>query len=352
MNDALKRLGGRGRLLLTIPVWVVLGTLPLWLLQGEFGQSIMVRVFVLAGLAFAFNIIGGFGGQLSLGNGAFFGLGAYTSALLLIHFNLTPWVGMFGGGIIATILAVGIGFPTFRLRGIYFALATFAVTLILEILTRHFGSLTGGDVGLSVPLKGNAPGYMQFDNTLPYYLLGLGLVIVCFVVNRAVLRSKFGYCLLSIKYDQAAASTLGVNALKMKLLAFVLSGFLSGMIGGFYVQYYLFIDPATGFGMNLSVQIVLLTVAGGLGSVWGPLLGAAFLIPVGEASKELLSEYGAGIDKIIYAVILIAFVILLPRGLVSVPKLISGAVSRRRTGNGRPQSAAPSVAEQEEVRET
>lgn len=324
------------RIWFTILIWVALASLPFWLLKQDFLQGIAIRVFILAGLAYALNIVGGMGGQLSLGNAAFFGLGAYTSALLFINYEISPWAGMIVGGIVAAVFAVLIGYPCFRLRGIYFSLATFVFSLIMEAIFRHFGNITGGDVGLSIPLKGNAPLYFQFANSLPYYFIGLGLLLITFLINLAVTRSKFGYLLLAIRYDQDAAATLGVDATKVKLLAFVLNGVLSAMVGTFYVQYMLFIDPASAFGMMVSVQIILVMIAGGMGSLWGPLLGAAFLIPLGELTNEFLGGSGAGIDKIIFATILIAFVILLPKGLISIPVVINHlrAVSGSAGGGG------------------
>lgn len=309
--------------------WLALISLPFWLFSGNFYLGIAIRVFTFASLAYAWNIISGLGGQLSLGNAAFFGIGAYTTALLSINFGVNPWVGMIIGAVLAAIVSVMLGLPCFRLTGIYFALATFAFSLILETVFRHFINITGGDVGLSIPLKGNEPSLFQFSSSLPYYFIGLALLFVFYLINVLVLRSKLGFYLSAIKSDQIAAETLGIDSVKVKLYAFIINAFLTAIIGTFYLQYTLFIDPNSAFGMLLSVQIILVTICGGIGTLWGPILGAAFLIPLGEITNESLTHFGSGFDKIIYSVVLIIFIMLLPKGLVSIPDKI-----RIRFGNG------------------
>lgn len=174
---------------LPVILLILVASLPFWFIQSFFMLDVVTLTLIFMGAAIAWNIISGFGGQLSFGHSVFFGVGAYTTALLFIRTGVSPWIGLIAGGVLAAVFAALIGYPAFRLRGIYFTLVTFTVTLIFEILARHFEDLTGGDVGLSVPLRGNSLAAFQFENKLWYYYIALALVAVYFVVSRLVYRS-------------------------------------------------------------------------------------------------------------------------------------------------------------------
>jgi branched-chain amino acid transport system permease protein len=299
-----------------------MASLPFWTLGTVYSQGVVIRALIYVGLAQSWNIIAGLGGQLSLGHACFLGIGAYTSGLLFENFGLTPWIGALAGIGAAMLLSFLIGYPCFRLTGIYFALASFTVSLILEILARHFDKLTGGDVGLSIRLLGDAPGQFQFSDPRYYYFIGLAIVSLYFFITQGILRSRFGYYLKAIRDDQGAAESMGVDSARVKLVAFAISAFMAALVGTFYIQYNLFIDPAAAFGMHQSVQILLASIAGGIGSLWGPVIGGLFIIPVGEITNALFGKGTPGIDVLIYGAILAIIILYIPKGLVSLPGLL------------------------------
>jgi branched-chain amino acid transport system permease protein len=300
---------------------IIMGSLPFWALNTVYSQGVLIRALIYVGLAQSWNIITGLGGQLSFGHACFLGIGGYTSGLLFENFGLTPWIGVFVGIGAAVLFSFLIGYPCFRLTGIYFALASFTVSLILEVLARHFDKLTGGDVGLSIRLLGDAPAYFQFSNPKYYYIIGLAIVSFYFLITRWIMDSRFGYYLKAIRDDQGAAECMGVDSARVKLIAFAISAFMAALVGTFYVQYNLFIDPAAAFGMNQSVQILLVSIAGGIGTLWGPIVGGLFIIPVGEITNALFGKGIPGIDVLVFGAILLVIILYIPRGLISLPSL-------------------------------
>ncbi len=311
---------------LPVILLILVASLPFWFIQSFFMLDVVTLTLIFMGAAIAWNIISGFGGQLSFGHSVFFGVGAYTTALLFIRVGVSPWIGLVAGGVVAAVFAALIGYPAFRLRGIYFTLVTFTVTLIFEILARHFGGLTGGDVGLSVPLRGNSLAAFQFENKLWYYYIALALVAVYFVVSHVVYRSRLGFFLRSIRDDEDAAQASGVNVLRAKMVAFMLSAFLTGIVGTLYLQFVFFIDPHTAFGLEIAVLIALPAIAGGLGTVWGPVIGAAVLIPLQQGLNSSLSGFPPGMSLMIYAAVIIAIMLLDPRGMYSLGERMTGRV--------------------------
>lgn len=300
-------------------IWLVVGllaiSLPFWLLSSQFAIGIAIRVLVFACLSLGWNLIGGFGGQVSFGNVMFFGLGAYVPTLLLINFNLSPWIGMIAAIALSCVTALIVGLPCFRLRGHYFSLATFACSLILQVSFTYFDKLTGGDVGIYPPLLGDRPDYFEFTYLSVYYYVGLAMVVLSLLLSWAFLRSRYGVYLMALRDSHEAAESLGVNTTWVKMAAFLLGAVMSTYAGTLYVQFTYFIDPATGFGLAYSLQIALLAIVGGLTVVWGPLLGAVVLIPVAEYLNATVGARYAGLQLLIYAAVLILCIILLPRGI-------------------------------------
>jgi branched-chain amino acid transport system permease protein len=308
--------------LLALAAATVLGPL---LFGGVAPLNMLVLVLLYAGLAQAWNLLGGYAGQVSLGNAAFFGIGAYTSTYLLLERTISPWLGLVAGAVLAAIFAVIIGYPVFRLGGHYFAIATIALAEIMLILFSNWGAV-GGSVGLSVPFirgEDRRPAdswlYMQFNQMREGYLI-IALVLATLVTLIVVLveRSKIGYYLRAIKNDQEAARTLGVNVLKYKLIALVLSASLTAMLGTFYAQYLLFIDPETTMRLELSVLIALVAILGGVGTVAGPLLGAAVLIPLSELTRSTLGGSGTTLDLVLYGGLIILVSVIQPNGLIAL----------------------------------
>ena len=304
--------------------------------RSESWINLGVLVLLYAALAQAWNILGGFAGQVSLGNAAFFGIGAYTSTVLLDRWNVSPWLGMVAGMLLATACAIIVGYPVFRLGGHYFAIATIALSEIALVLFSNW-EFVGGAVGLSIPfVRGedrrptDSWAYLQFNESrLPYLLIALALAGLVTGAAVAVERSKIGYYLRAIKNDQQAARTLGVNVLAYKLVAIVLSAALTAVVGTFYAQYLLFIDPETTMRLELSVLIALVAILGGVGTVAGPLLGAAVLIPLSEVTRSRLGGGGNTLDLVLYGGLIILISIFQPNGLVALARRAPGRWPRR-----------------------
>jgi branched-chain amino acid transport system permease protein len=314
--------------------FVIAATLPLWLLQEEYLLTIAFNVLIFAALGIAWNVIGGFGGQLALGNAAFFGIGAYVTAIGSATFGVNPWMGIILGALLASIVSVIIGYPCFKLRGIYFSLATFAFSLILGLLAKHYISFTGGSIGMSVSYLGSAPLQFQFDSKLPFYFIALLIVALFIIFSKVIKSSKFGYYLDAIRNDEEAAASLGINSSMIKSYAYMISAGMSGVIGGLYVQSYLLIVPEIAFGLNTSVDILLMAVVGGVGYIWGPVIGAIFLIPLSDITNHFFGSI-PGIDVIVYAIVLILVVKFLPRGLITIPDKLTELMKKRRATNAK-----------------
>lgn len=294
------------------------------------GVGVLFIIYACA--AIAWNILTGFAGQFSFGHAAWFGIGAYTSGLLLLHRHVNPWLGMVVGMVLAAAVACLLGVITFRLKGIYFGLMTFAFALILETLARHF-AFTGGDVGFSPPvLTDDSLVMFQFATQLPYYWIGLVFLVVYMAIELAIHHGRFGYYLRAIRDDEGAAAAMGIDPRQIKLLAYAVSAALTAALGTFYVQLTLFMDPVTAFGLDRSVAILLGAVVGGVGSLWGPLVGALVLQVINTAINGAFKGALQGtIVNDAYAVAIIVIVLLLPGGLVTLPgKLLRASRWRRR----------------------
>jgi branched-chain amino acid transport system permease protein len=229
--------------------------------------AIMMAIFVALGGAW--NIIGGYGGQLSLGHAAFFGTGAYVSTLLVNAYAISPWFTLWLGGLAALLLSLPVGAICFRLQGPYFTIATIGLAEVLRLLVLHFREVTNGAQGLTVPFKGNAPWQFQFDSKLPYYYLALTMAVVTVLITRWMERARLGHYLVAIGQNQDAAEALGISSARAKMQALALSAFLTGVAGVFYAQYTYVIHPDSAFGLGLSIQIALVAIVEASGRSWG-----------------------------------------------------------------------------------
>ncbi len=295
--------------LLAFPVAV---TLP-------FPRHVMIMIFLYATLAQAWNLLGGYCGQISLGHAVFFGAGAYTSSLLVRTAGLTPWLGMAAGALVAVALSQVIGFPVFRLRGHYFAIATIAVGEIVQILALNW-DLIGAARGLFLPIKrpDSLWNFQFHESKQAYYYIALALLGLAVGLTRTIERSRTGYYFRAIREDQQAAASLGVPVTRYKLRAMALSAALTALAGTFYAQYVLFIDPESTLSLSLSILICLVAVLGGVGTVWGPLVGAAVLVPLGEFTRVLFGGTGKALDLVIYGALIMVMSVLQPAGLVGL----------------------------------
>ena len=299
---------------------------------GSYVVTVLILVFFYAYLAQAWNIVGGYAGQLSAGHAAFVGVGGYTAAVLSIEWGLTPWVGMFVGGVLAALLGALIGYLGFRfgLRGFYFVLLTVAFAELCRIVASNLDAV-GGSLGLYITFTGN-PRQFQFQDSRAYYYIALALMLGATAIVGALERRRFGAYLAAIREDEDASEALGVNAFRVKLLAMILSSFLTGVGGTFYAFYLFSLQPGAVFGIPLSVEIILRAIVGGAGTLPGPILGSFILTPLGELSRLYFAQGGwHGAHLVVYGALLIAVVLFVPEG--AYPRL------RRALGRRRPEAA-------------
>jgi branched-chain amino acid transport system permease protein len=299
---------------------------------GSYALTVFILIFFYGYLAQAWNIVGGYAGQLSAGHAAFVGVGGYTAAVLSLEYGVTPWVGMFVGGLLAAALGAVIGYLGFRfgLRGFYFVLLTVAFAELCRIIASNVDAV-GGALGLYITFTGN-PAQFQFQDSRAYYYIALGLMLGATAIAGAIERRRFGAYLAAIREDENASEALGVNTFRCKLAAMVLSSFLTGVGGTFYAFYLFSLQPNTMFGIPLSVEIIIRPIVGGAGTLLGPILGSFILTPLGELSRSYLGSGGwHGAHLVAYGALLIAVVLFLPEG--AYPRL-RRVFTGRRAGGG------------------
>lgn len=305
----------RAALVILIAVGLVA---PLVVVQ-PFPRHVLIMVLVYAVLGHAWNIIGGLTGQVSLGHAVYFGLGAYTSTKSFILWGLSPWVGMLLGAVVSALVSLAIGYPFFRLRGFYFAIATIALGETARIIFLNLKAF-GGAVGLEVPLsKGNPLLNMQFHSSkLPYYYIILAIFIAATLLVARLKRSKIGFYFRTIKESHDAAESLGVDTFKYKVLALAVSAVITSVCGSFYAQYLLYIDPYVVMATGISTKICLVTILGGESTLWGPLIGSALLVFLAEYSRVWLGGGGRGVDLIVYGVLIVLVAAYQPKGIMGL----------------------------------
>lgn len=283
-----------------------------WLVQDRYYQLIFTLILIWAVVGVAFNLFSGYSGLLSFGHAAFFGVGAYTVALLYIKLGITPWIGIFAAAGVGAIAGVIIGYPTFRLRGHYFALAMLAYPLVLLYLFQWMGYQEE-----SLPMARTDPtAAMQFADTRMYILISAVLLGIALGINLYIARSRFGLSLLAIKQNEPAAMAAGINPLRWKLRAIVLSASLTAVAGGVYAVVQLIVTPESVFGVLVSSRALIVTLFGGIGTVAGPVVGALVLIPLGEVLHVQLSHILPGVQGVVLGIAIIAIVLLAPEGIL------------------------------------
>jgi branched-chain amino acid transport system permease protein len=281
--------------------------------------TIFILIFFYAYLGQAWNLVGGYAGQLSAGHAAYVGIGGYTSTVLALHWGITPWVGMLAGAILAALLGGVIGYLGFRfgLRGFYFVLLTVAFAEICRIAVSNIEGL-GGALGLYITFTGD-PRQFQFQDNRAYYYIALALMLLATGLARWLEGRRFGIYLTAIREDESASEALGVNAFRYKLAAMIISSFLTGVGGTFYACYLFSLQPNALFGIPFSVEIIIRPIVGGAGTVLGPVLGSFILTPLGEVSRYYFGQGGwHGAHLIAYGVLLIVVVLFLPQGAYPV----------------------------------
>jgi branched-chain amino acid transport system permease protein len=308
----------RARLALGIVIAMV-ALLPLLLDPRGYWIRVLTFTLLFAAMAQAWNIVGGLANQTSLGHAAFFGIGAYTSTVLLLKFGISPWLGMLAGGALGGLAAFVIAIPTMRLQGHYFALATLAFGEVMRVIANVWTSLTGGPGGLSVPFVPPSFTAYSFKLLRPHAWIALVALVVVTAIFEAIRRGAMGYRLRAIRQNPAAAEVIGIDTTRVKLQAAVISGTLIAMLGTLYAQVAVFFDPDTVFGIaSISIRIALIAIIGGVGTAAGPILGAFFIIPLEEIMNDLLSSRAAGLSQLVFGIILIAVILWRPRGFITV----------------------------------
>ncbi|WP_442895082.1 branched-chain amino acid ABC transporter ATP-binding protein/permease [Bradyrhizobium sp. AZCC 1578] len=278
---------------------------------NSYYQLVMTLVPVWAVFGLSWNLLSGYTGLISFGHAAFFGIGAYTTALGQIYFDLSPWVLIPIAAMLGGIAGFLIGFPTFRLSGHYFALAMLAYPLAILYVFEWLGFQE-----VTLPIKRDNPiAYMQFADPRLYTLLALAMMLGTILLTRLIEKSRFGMALLAIKQNEAAAEAAGINTLAWKLRAIALSGAIAGAIGGFYAVVLLVVTPQSVFGMLVSAQALTVAMFGGVGTVWGPVIGSVILIPLAETLNAEAGSRFPGIQGVIFGLAIISVILVAPEGL-------------------------------------
>ena len=303
--------------------------LPLTLDPRGYWIRVLTFTLLFAAMAQAWNIIGGLANQTSLGHAAFFGIGAYTSTILLLKFGISPWLGMLAGGALGGLAAFIIAIPTMRLQGHYFALATLAFGEVMRVIGNVWASLTGGPGGISVPFAPPSFANYSFKLLLPHTYIALAALIIMTAIFEIIRRSAIGYRLRAIKENPAAAEVIGIDTTKVKLQAAIISGSLMAMLGTLYAQVAVFFDPDTVFSAAaISIRVALIAILGGIGTAIGPILGAFFIIPLEELMNDWLSSRAAGLSQLVFGIILIAVILWRPRGFITVFESLRAKLTR------------------------
>lgn len=291
--------------------------------------NFLVTALIIALAGQGWNVLGGYGGQYSFGHAAFFGTGAYVSAILQLRYGVNAWIAFAAGIGAGALVGAIIGGLSFRsgLRGSYFALVTLAFAEVLRILA-SVAPITGAGVGLLVKLD-LRPEAFQFQSRVPFYWIILALVTVSLLIVRMIENSRFGAYLVAVRENEEAAKALGVNVIAVKLWAMVVSAAIVAAAGGFYVQYFLFIDAGIAYGPWISIEALLAPIIGGVGTVFGPLLGALVVKVLGEAAK-LVTGDAPGLDLMIYGGVLVLVIALAPRGIAGVVADLRARIVRRK----------------------
>jgi branched-chain amino acid transport system ATP-binding protein/branched-chain amino acid transport system permease protein len=335
------------RRLLPIALVVLVGVALTFMLSERYHHRVLTLVLVWATMGLAWNIISGYAGQTSFGHQAFFGIGAYITVLLVVTARLSPWIGIVVGMVAAVVAAVLIGLPTFRLAGIYFALATLAYPLIFRIVMEFLGYQE-----VPIPMIRDRPvAYMQFRDPRAYDLLALAALAGTLLLSHWIEGSRLGYALRALKANEQAAEAAGVDTFRAKMVAYMLSAAPAAVIGAIYAHAILFVvTPDAVFGVLVTVQTLTVCLVGGVGSKWGPLIGAVIMVPLSETLDATVGDQLPGIQGVVYGTALVLVMLFAPEGIywrvrglrparraVDVPSAVTAAAPRMDTAvAGRP----------------
>ncbi|TMJ89089.1 MAG: branched-chain amino acid ABC transporter permease [Alphaproteobacteria bacterium] len=288
--------------------------------SNRYAVDIMIRTFLWAGLALAWNIAGGYAGLISFGHAAFFGIGAYTSTILLLNFGVPPWFGMFAGALIAACAGALLTRVCARLRGPLFILSTLAAGEVVRIAALNWRSLTGGPEGLEIPPVPNVVD-MVFKSQWPYVAIIVAYMLAMFALSAWIEQTRYGYYLFATRDNEDGASAIGINPSHTRTAAMALSAATTAIGGTLFAQYFLYLDPTHVISPDISFQFALICAVGGLGTASGPVFGALIIVPLSELLRGLLSQSTSGLHLVIYGIIVIVVILYFPSG-------VSGAIGR------------------------
>lgn len=283
--------------------------------KSNYIVSVGVLFFIYASLGTTWNIISGYAGQICWCMASFVAIGAYASFILDVRLGVNPWIGMFIGMLVSAGVSLIIGAVSFKHRGVFFSLVTIGFTEIVRILLIYFKGFTGGSNGLYVTYRENNLAKLTFDTDTPmFYIMMVVTVVIVFIAWR-IENTRLGYYLRAIGADQDAAESLGIDAFKVKMQAFVISAMLASIVGTFFAYFLCYIDPTTVGALAISTKIGAMAIVGGIGTLFGPLIGAAVLVPMTEISSMLLGSSGSGM--LLYGAVMLLIIILRPGGVIS-----------------------------------
>jgi branched-chain amino acid transport system permease protein len=307
----------RSQLVSALVATVVMGCVPL-AVTDVYAQNVLVLTLLYVSLAQSWNILGGYCGQISLGHAVYFGIGAYTTVILYMMGGVIPWSGMLLGGVLAAAVALGLGYFCFRLAGHYYTIATIVIAEAALLLVLNW-EWAGAALGLQLPFGPDSWATFQFgQDKLPYFYFVLALALVTWLATWIIEGSRWGFLWRAVKDDAEAAGSLGVSIFHSKMAASAISAFFTAIAGGFYALFVSYIDPQSVFGFQISLLITLPAVLGGIGTLWGPALGAIILIPVGEVTRSYVGGSGSGLHLIVYGALVMFVALARPQGLVSL----------------------------------
>ena len=314
-----------------IAVLVLLAVFP-YLCSNIYLMNVVIEVFFFAALGVAWNVLGGLAKQISWASACFFTIGAYAGIMMYLSVKLSPWISMFIGIIAACLFALVIGAPCFRLRGVFFSIATISCTTILRQCLIVFKNVTGGSVGLNFGIRKNYSLWMlTFKSKIDFYYIALIWMLICVAIFVFVKRSRLGYYLRAVREDEAAASSLGIVPSSLKTKAFLISASMMSVTGTLYVFRLGYVDPNALCAHDISVKIGLIAILGGMGTTWGPVLGAFIIIPLLELCNYYLQDFaGGGAGYALYGLLIVLIVLLRPSGLITLADVIREKLAKRK----------------------
>lgn len=309
----------RRQLIVAFAVFALIALVPR-LVSDVYMMNVLILTLLFAALSQSWNLLGGYCGQVSLGHALYFGIGAYATSILYVKFGITPWAGLLAGGIIAALIALALGYPCFRLKGHYFSIATLVIAEI-GMLLFHNWDYAGAALGIQWPFTPDSWWTLQFArDKAPYFYFALGLFAVTWLVTFSIVESRWGYWWRAVKDNAEAAESLGVTIFHSKMAAAAISAFFTAVGGGFYAAFVSYIDPESVMHFRFSLLMALPAVLGGVGSLWGPAVGALILIPLAELTRSYLGGAGSGLDLVIYGGLIMIVSLTRPEGILSLVK--------------------------------